>query len=127
MAGRQNKVGLDYFELDCHMDEKFELIEAEFGLKGFAIVIKLYQSIYLGFGYYCEWTPDISLLWARRLGLFCSGGYKQLDTVSNADALSGGGEKLGIALKKSSLPGFPNNLINNVVAAYRGHQILVVI
>ena len=33
---RPIKAGLDYFELDCHMDEKVELIEAEFGLKGFA-------------------------------------------------------------------------------------------
>lgn len=28
---RPAKIGLDYFELDCHMDEKVELIEAEFG------------------------------------------------------------------------------------------------
>lgn len=42
---RPQKVGLDYFELDCHMDEKIELIEAEFGLKGFAVIVKLYQSI----------------------------------------------------------------------------------
>ncbi len=41
MAGRGNKVGLDYFELDCHMDEKIKLIQAEYGLKGFAIVVML--------------------------------------------------------------------------------------
>ena len=39
---RPTKAGLDYFELDCHMDEKVELIEAEFGLKGFAVIVKLY-------------------------------------------------------------------------------------
>ena len=99
--GRQNKVGLDYFELDCHMDEKIDLIEAEYGLKGFAIVVKLYQSIYSGFGYYCEWTPDISVLWARRLGLSHGGDFG----------------KVGIASEEGSLPGFPKNLINDVVAA----------
>ena len=101
MAGRQNKVGLDYFELDCHMDDKIELIEAEFGLKGFAIVVKLFQSIYSGLGYYCEWTPDISILWARRLGVTHSVDFGKLDTVDDTSALSG----------------FPNNLINNVIAA----------
>lgn len=100
MAGRQNKVGLDYFDLDCHMDDKIKLIEAEYGLKGFAIVVKLYQSIYSGFGYYCEWIPDTALLWAMQLGIFHGGDSGKLD---NAD--------------ESSLPGFPKNLITNVVAA----------
>jgi len=98
---RKLKVGLDYFELDCHMNEKIELIEAEYGLKGFAIIVKLYQGIYGGFGYYCEWTPDISLLWARRLGVSQGGAIKNLDK----------------AKQSASLSGFPNNLINNVVSA----------
>lgn len=117
MAGRQNKVGLDYFELDCHMDEKIELIEAEFGLKGFAIVVKLYQSIYSGFGYYCEWTPDISLLWAMRLGVSHSGGFKGLGVAFEENSTSGSKGRLGNALEKGSLSGFPDNLINGVVAA----------
>ena len=50
MAGRPTKAGLDYFELDCHMEEKVRLIQAEFGLKGFAVLVKLYQKIYGGFG-----------------------------------------------------------------------------
>lgn len=115
--GRQNKVGLDYFELDCHMDEKVELIEAEFGLKGFAIIVKLYQSIYSGFGYYCEWTPDISLLWARRLGVSHGGDGKGLGGVLEESFPSGSKGRLGYALDKGSLPGFPDNLINGVVAA----------
>ena len=115
--GRQNKVGLDYFELDCHMDEKVELIEAEFGLKGFAIIVKLYQSIYSGFGYYCEWTPDISLLWARRLGVSHGGDVKGLGGVLEEGVTSGSKGRLGCALDKGSLPGFPDNLINGVIAA----------
>lgn len=101
MAGRPGKVGLDYFELDCHMDKKVELIEAEYGLKGFAIIVKLYQSIYSELGYYCEWTPDVSVLWARRLGLFQGGDYGNVGKVYENCALSG----------------FPKNLINDVVAA----------
>lgn len=82
MAGRQNKVGLDYFELDCHMDEKVRLIQAEYGLKGFAVFVKLLQEIYGGNGYYCEWTQDRELLFAAENGL--SNGSQQLlgDIVS---------------------------------------------
>ena len=70
MAGRGNKVGLDYFELDCHMDEKIKLIQAEYGLKGFAIVVMLYQHIYGGdHGYYCEWDNDRLLLFMSANGL----------------------------------------------------------
>ena len=57
--------GIPYFPLDVHLDDKFELIEAEFGLKGFAIVVKILQKIYGGQGYYCEWTKDVGLLFAR--------------------------------------------------------------
>ena len=69
MAGRQNKVGLDYFELDCHMDEKVRLIQAEYGLKGFAVFVKLLQRIYGENGYYCEWTQDSELLFMSENGL----------------------------------------------------------
>ena len=100
--GRQNKVNLPYFELDCHMDDKIELIEAEYGLKGFAIVIKLYQRIYGGeHGYYCEFTPDTALLLASH---WCG-------------SSGGASGKVGTASGEGSLPGFPKNLITDVVAA----------
>lgn len=60
------KTGIDYFPLDCYMDKNMELIEAQFGLKGFAIMIKLFQMIYSGKGYYCEWNEEIALLFSRR-------------------------------------------------------------
>ena len=63
------KVGLDYFELNCQMEEKVRLIQAEFGLKGFAIVVKLYQKIYGELGYYCEWSEDSLLLFMSENGL----------------------------------------------------------
>ena len=62
------KGGIDYFPLECQLNEKMELIEAEFGLVGFAVILKLYQRIYSGDGYYCKWTPEVALLFARRIG-----------------------------------------------------------
>ena len=59
------KSGLEYFPLDVYLDEKFELIEAEFGLKGFAVIVKLLQRIYGQRGYYCEWTEEIATLFGR--------------------------------------------------------------
>lgn len=66
---RPIKNGVDYFPLDVHLDEKFELIEAEFGLTGFAVVVKLLQRIYGQYGYYCEWNDEVALLFGRRIGL----------------------------------------------------------
>jgi hypothetical protein len=43
---RSRKTGLDYFPLDCQMDDKIDMLEAEHGLIGFAVYIKLLQLIY---------------------------------------------------------------------------------
>lgn len=67
--GRSPKIGLDYFRLDVHLDDKFKMIEAEFGLKGFAVVVKLYQKIYGEQGYYCEWNDDVALVFGKEIGL----------------------------------------------------------
>lgn len=64
---RLEKTGLDYFPLDCIMNDSMELIEAELGIQSFAIIIKLYQKIYSENGYYCNWSDEIALLFARRL------------------------------------------------------------
>lgn len=63
---RPPKIKLDFFPLDTVLDTKFELIEAEFGLTGFAIVVKLFQRIYGELGYYCEWTDEVALLFANK-------------------------------------------------------------
>lgn len=65
---RKVKEGLDYFTLDCNMNDKIKLIEAEFGIKAFAIIVKLYQKIYSERGYYCEWNEDVALLFIASLG-----------------------------------------------------------
>ena len=62
------KSGLDYFPLDVTLDSKMELIEAEFGLAGFGVVVKLLQEIYGKHGYYIEWTNEVALLFSRKVG-----------------------------------------------------------
>lgn len=66
---RPTKKGIDYFPLDVVLDDDLRLIEAEFKLKGFAVVVKLYQKIYGGFGYYCEWTKEVALLFSDEVRL----------------------------------------------------------
>lgn len=66
---RPQKRGLDYFPLDTVLDVKFDLIEAEFSLTGFAVIIKLLQKIYAEQGYYCEYTNEVALLFAKKIGL----------------------------------------------------------
>lgn len=63
------KSGIDYFPLDVTLDEKFDLIEAEFGLTGFGVAVKLLQKIYGGQGYYVEWTKEVALLFAKKIGV----------------------------------------------------------
>lgn len=62
------KSGLEFFPLNVHLDDKMELIEAEFGIRGFAVIVKLYQKIY-AIGYYCEWTTEVALLFSKKIGL----------------------------------------------------------
>lgn len=61
--------GIDYFPLDVTLDSKMELIEAEFGLTGFGVIVHLLQEIYGKAGYYIEWTNEVALLFARKVGL----------------------------------------------------------
>ena len=61
---RPYKTGLDYFDLDCYVDDKIKMVQAEFGLAGFAVVVKLFQVIYRERGYYCEWNNNKAVLFA---------------------------------------------------------------
>lgn len=78
---RPQKQGLDYFPFDCFTDSKIELIEAEFGLTGFAIIVKLLQKIYGEQGYYCEWNSEVALLFAHKNNV---GGNVVSDTIQSA-------------------------------------------
>lgn len=64
--GRPTKTGLDYFPLDVNIDDNLELVEAEHGLQGFAIVVKLWQKIYSN-GYFIEWNDDTILLFSKKI------------------------------------------------------------
>lgn len=77
---RPQKAGVEYFPLDVENDDKLDLVEAEFGLTGFAVVVKLYQRIYK-LGYYCEWNDEVALLFGKRLRL---GGSAVSEIVSAA-------------------------------------------
>ena len=56
------KEGIDSFLLDCHTNENISEIEAAYGIKGFAVIVRLWQKIYSEKGYYCEWTERSPLL-----------------------------------------------------------------
>ena len=63
-----NSPGIPYFPLDCRLGLEMDLIEAEFGLTGFGVVVKLWQEIYARQGYYIEWTDKVVLLFSRKIG-----------------------------------------------------------
>ena len=65
----RRREGLDYFPLDCHMDDSVRLIEAELGLSGFALLIKLWQEIYKSEGYYKRFDEDVQLLFAKEVNV----------------------------------------------------------
>lgn len=56
------KVGIDSFLLDCRADDDLAELEAEFGIKAFAIIVRLWQKIHSEQGYYCEWVERSALL-----------------------------------------------------------------
>lgn len=56
------KEGIPSFLLDCRTNDNISEIEAEYGVKGFAVVVRLWQKIYAEKGYYCEWVKRSPLL-----------------------------------------------------------------
>lgn len=67
--GRQTKIGLDYFPLDVDFfeDEKIQFVNARFGIKGEAIVLRILARIYRN-GYYLKFGEDERLLFAKGVG-----------------------------------------------------------
>ena len=64
---RPIKEGIDYFTFDVDMDtdDKIYMIEAEHGLEGFAILIKLLMEIYRN-GYYYAWNERTQLVFSGK-------------------------------------------------------------
>lgn len=67
---RPISTGLEYFPLDVDVDQddKIALIESDFGLIGFGIIIKLFMKIYSN-GYFYEWGEKEQKLFTRRVNV----------------------------------------------------------
>lgn len=65
-----NSQAIDYFSLNTNFfnDDKIQLIEAEFGVKGSYIALRLLCKIYSTEGYYYRWGGDECLLFAKSMG-----------------------------------------------------------
>jgi hypothetical protein len=66
--GRPFKSGVEYFPLDVNMDDEIELIEAEHGIVGFGILIKLYQKIYAN-NYWIKWSKKPLIVFSKRINV----------------------------------------------------------
>ncbi|MCD8041500.1 MAG: DUF4373 domain-containing protein [Tannerellaceae bacterium] len=66
---RTNKTGIDYYPFDTGFfeDDKIQLIESEFGMKGGYIAIRLLCKIYKE-GYFYPWDTDRCLLFTKAIG-----------------------------------------------------------
>lgn len=67
-GGRPLKNGVDYFPLDVILDDKFELIEAEHGIQGFGVLIKIYQKIYAS-NYWIKFDKKAILVFSNRINV----------------------------------------------------------
>lgn len=65
---RPLKQGIDYFPVDTTEDDELLLLEAETGLEGHMVFIKLLKSIYSN-GYYIEWNETREKLFSRRFNV----------------------------------------------------------
>ena len=65
---RPFKSGVDYFPLDVVMDDKVELLEAEHGITGFGIYVKLYQKVYAS-NYWIKWCNKSVIVFSSRINV----------------------------------------------------------
>jgi hypothetical protein len=65
---RPFKSGVDYFPLDVNIDEKVELLEAEHGVIGFAIWVKLLQKIYAN-NYWINWSNKSVIVFSSKINV----------------------------------------------------------
>lgn len=96
------KEGLVCILLDVDNDDPIDLIEVEFGLKGFGVIVKLWQKIAKDHGYYTDFSEDVAMLFARKInvsntlmseilkaafkrGIFDEGLYKKYSIITSKD------------------------------------------
>ena len=56
--------GIPYFPHYTANSDEIKLIQAQYGIAGYAVIFKLLERIYGGNGYYCNWSDDICLLFS---------------------------------------------------------------
>jgi len=66
---RPTKQGIDYFPLDCRLDDKIEMFLIEKGAIGLGVLISVWQMIYSNEGYYIQNGKDLHLLLKRRINV----------------------------------------------------------
>lgn len=66
---RPTKEGLDYFSIDCVLNDRVKFIIAEFKVVGWGILTLLWKKIYGEKGYYTHWDDDVALLFASECGV----------------------------------------------------------
>jgi len=66
---RPPKAGIDYFPMDVLDDIKVQLLLADTGMVGFAVLVKLWQKIYGENGYFCRFDEDVLQLFANNCHL----------------------------------------------------------
>lgn len=66
---RPQKKGLEYFPLDCHMNDEANLIVASYGMEGYGVLIQMFQFIYGSNGYYIDWNVKEQRLFSHRVGV----------------------------------------------------------
>lgn len=67
---RPQREGLEYFpiDVDIDQDDKVALVEAEYGIRGFGVLVKLLAKIYKE-GYFYTWGDKERILFAQKVGL----------------------------------------------------------
>ncbi len=65
---RPQKIGLDYFPMDCFLDKNLKTVIRKFNAEGFGVIVGLYQHIYSE-GYYVTWNDEIAEDFAFEFGV----------------------------------------------------------
>lgn len=66
---RPFKTGIDYFPHSCATQTEMEILEAKCGIVGYAVINKLYERIYASDGYFCKWSDNIEIVFAKNIGV----------------------------------------------------------
>jgi hypothetical protein len=66
---RPQKEGLDYFSVDCQLDQDTRLVVLEYGAKALGVWLALHMEIHGENGYYIRWNNDVILEFCHKYGV----------------------------------------------------------